>query len=64
MGCDIISKQYPNTTPNAKAYYNLISLMLSSQTKDEITFNTMKYLIDVKGLSIRTILDTNVNKLN
>ena len=38
--------------------------MLSSQTKDEVTHSTVKYLINEKNLSIQTIMDTSEKDLN
>lgn len=61
MGAGCI--QDPNADDNERAYQTLIGLMLSSQTKDEVTSATMKKLID-NGLSIPMIMDIKDSELN
>jgi len=53
MGSEKITET--NVDPNIFRYQTLISLMLSSQTKDEITSSAMKNLINY-GLTIENIL--------
>jgi len=38
--------------------------MLSSQTKDEITHSTLRYLVESKNLSIELIMKTEEEDLN
>ena len=54
MGCEAINE---NVDEDTRAYQTLISLMLSSQTKDTVNFATMEKLRR-HGLSVRQILDT------
>ncbi len=51
-------------TENEQAFQTLVGLMLSSQTKDEVTSATMNYLIKEKGLSIDMIMKTSEKDLN
>ncbi|XP_066903113.1 endonuclease III-like protein 1 [Halyomorpha halys] len=54
MGCDV---NYDlNLTPEVRRYHVLVSLMLSSQTKDEVNFAAMQRLRD-HGLTVDSILD-------
>jgi endonuclease III len=46
LGCDQLS--YESKKTNNAAYHKLIGLMLSPQTKDEITHTTLRYLIEEK----------------
>ena len=43
MGCSKLAD--PNATENEKNYHSLIGLMLSAQTKDEVTAATTRFLI-------------------
>lgn len=54
----------PKVNPNEYAYQTLIGLMLSAQTKDEVTHSTMKYLINQQQLSIHKIIQTPELELN
>lgn len=49
---------------NEQAFHTLVGLMLSSQTKDEVTSATMKLLVKDKGLSIDMVLKTSEKDLN
>ena len=49
---------------NLRAYHSLVGLMLSAQTKDEVTHATTRFLIEEKNLSIPTILKTKESDLN
>jgi len=40
-GCDVISSQDPNLPEKVKRYHVLVSLMLSAQTKDQVTAAAM-----------------------
>eukprot|EP01080_Neovahlkampfia_damariscottae_P010331 gene10331-2747_t len=60
MGAECISEK--NVEPNVFRFQTLISLMLSSQTKDEITSAAMKKLIN-HGLTIENILKLDKNEL-
>ena len=64
LGCEEISKTYDEAGKNLQAYHALVGLMLSAQTKDEVTFATSRYLIEEKGLSIENILKTKESDLN
>uniref|UniRef100_A0A6A7G4I1 Endonuclease III homolog n=2 Tax=Hirondellea gigas TaxID=1518452 RepID=A0A6A7G4I1_9CRUS len=46
-----------NAPPKVRRFQVLVSLMLSSQTKDEITFNAMQRLRE-HGLTVENLLDT------
>jgi endonuclease-3 len=50
LGASSLVKSYDDV--NLKAYHTLIGLMLSSQTKDEVTHSTLRYLVEEKKLSI------------
>lgn len=54
MGCEAINE---SAEPETRAYQTLISLMLSSQTKDTVNFATMEKL-RAHGLSVASILAT------
>jgi endonuclease-3 len=43
MGARTLSD--PKASDNEQAFHTLVGLMLSSQTKDEVTSATMKYLV-------------------
>lgn len=45
-------------------YHTLVSLMLSAQTKDEVTHATTQYLVREKNLSVATIVNTDTADLN
>ena len=62
MGCDQEHKK--KASKEDKAYHTLISLMLSAQTKDEVTHATTNYLVNEKNLSVKTILATKESDLN
>ena len=62
MGCGVDKK--PDASKEDKAYHTLISLMLSAQTKDEVTHATTKSLVDEHNLSVKVIMDTPVTTLN
>ena len=64
LGCDELSKEYDSFTANNKAYHSLVGLMLSAQTKDEVTFSTLRYLVEEKSLSIDKIMKTSEQDLN
>ena len=54
MGCGIPIK--PNIPKEVQNYRTLISLMLSSQTKDEVTFSTLKSLVELHDLSVDVVM--------
>ena len=54
MGCEAINQ---SADPETQAYQTLISLMLSSQTKDTVNFATMEKL-RAHGLTVANILQT------
>ncbi|CAH1388421.1 unnamed protein product [Nezara viridula] len=60
MGCDVNNDL--NLTPEVRRYQVLISLMLSSQTKDEVNFAAMERLRD-HGLTVDNILNTDDDTL-
>ncbi|GAB1598292.1 endonuclease III-like protein 1 [Argonauta hians] len=60
MGCDTISDR--TSKPEVFRYQVLLSLMLSSQTKDEVTSAAMMRLRE-HGCNVKNILETNDNKL-
>ncbi|XP_078611877.1 endonuclease III-like protein 1 [Branchiostoma floridae x Branchiostoma japonicum] len=60
MGCQTCPDK--DAPPEVKRYHALISLMLSSQTKDQMTSAAMKRLID-HGLTVDNILKTSDQKL-
>ena len=64
LGAGQISKSYDTDDENLKVYHILIGLMLSSQTKDEVTFATSRYLIEKKNLSIETIMKAKESEVN
>lgn len=49
---------------NERAFQTLVGLMLSSQTKDEVTSATMKVLVHERGLSIDMISKIGEGELN
>ena len=59
MGCDKLADS--KAEPHVQKYQCLIALMLSSQTKDEITSNAMKKLKEY-GLNVENINDTDQEK--
>ena len=62
MGC---GQEYAKkVSKEDAAYHTLISLMLSAQTKDEVTHATTEYLVTEKNLSVKTILKTKTQDLN
>ena len=62
MGCGIhIDASLPKTTLD---YHTLISLMMSSQTKDQVTHATLKSLVLDHNLSVETISNTPEATLN
>ena len=64
MGCDELSLKKDKKSLNQRAYHKLVELMLSAQTKDEVTLATTRYLIEEQNLSIETILKTEEKVLN
>ena len=62
MGCDQVHQEKASKAD--KAYHTLVSLMLSAQTKDEVTFATTQYLVKEKNLSVETIVKTETSELN
>ena len=54
MGCEQIHDK--KASKDNQAYHTLISLMLSAQTKDEVTYSTTMFLVHEKNLSVQTIL--------
>ncbi|XP_078691665.1 endonuclease III-like protein 1 [Branchiostoma floridae x Branchiostoma belcheri] len=60
MGCQTCPDK--DASPKVKRYHALISLMLSSQTKDQMTSAAMKRLIE-HGLTVDNILKTSDQKL-
>ena len=63
MGCEV-QKKNDGYSKDDKAYHVLISLMLSAQTKDEVTHATTQYMVDNHNLSVKTILKTPEKTLN
>lgn len=62
MGC---GQEYAKkVSKEDAAYHTLVSLMLSAQTKDEVTHATTEYLVTEKNLSVKTILKTKTQDLN
>lgn len=57
MGCDTLSSIETLSDPKIKRYHSLIALMLSSQTKDEITAKAVMELQKLP-LDVETILKT------
>ncbi|XP_059051534.1 endonuclease III-like protein 1 [Achroia grisella] len=60
MGCDMSMDE--NAPPEVYRYQSLISLMLSSQTKDQVTFGAMLRLRE-KGLTVDNILNMSEEEL-
>lgn len=60
MGCHM--SMDPTASPETYRYQCLISLMLSSQTKDQVTFAAMKRLRD-RGLTVDNILNMSDEEL-
>ena len=60
MGCEAINE---SAEPDTRAYQTLISLMLSSQTKDTVNAATMEKL-RAHGLSVKNILKTDDDTLH
>ena len=56
MGCGVPIK--PNLPKEVQNYHTLVSLMMSSQTKDEVTFSTLKSLVEDHDLSVDVVLST------
>ena len=63
MGCDSLANTNPNLSPESKRFCVLVSLMLSSQTKDEVTAKAMSKLEKIP-LTVDNILDTNEEKIS
>ena len=63
-GSKELIKDHDKYTANEKAFHMLVCLMLSAQTKDEVTHATLRYLVEQKKLSIATILKTDEKELN
>ncbi|ESO10401.1 hypothetical protein HELRODRAFT_158200 [Helobdella robusta] len=55
LGCDKLSDD--NAPPKVQRYQNLLALMLSSQTKDQITAGAMKKLIG-HGCTVENVINT------
>lgn len=64
LGCEELVRDYDKNSANEKAYHQLVGLMLSAQTKDEVTHSTLRFLVEHKDLSIETILKTKESDLN
>ena len=64
LGASHLVAQFDNLTQNESAYCCLIGHMLSAQTKDEITYETLRFMMEKKNLSIETILKTEESVLN
>ena len=64
LGCEELSRNYDRFPEKEKVYHNLVGLMLSSQTKDEVTHATLRYLVDVKSLTMDVIMNTKESDLN
>ena len=62
MGCD--QEHDAKASEDDKAYHTLISLMLSAQTKDEVTHATTQFMVREKNLSVATIIKTDEKTLN
>lgn len=62
MGCGVEKKK--KATQDEKNYHILISLMLSAQTKDEVTHAATKYMVDEHDLSVDVIMKTPEQTLN
>ena len=62
MGCDQVHDKKANKED--MKYHTLVSLMLSAQTKDEVTHATTQYLVREKNLSVATIVQTETEDLN
>lgn len=62
MGCDQVHEEKASKAD--RAYHTLVSLMLSAQTKDEVTHATTDFLVREKNLSVKTIVKTNTDDLN
>jgi len=60
MGCERAHDE--NAEPKVQRFQCLVSLMLSSQTKDEVNFAAMTRLKD-HGLTVENLLQTNDDKL-
>ncbi|CAG4937238.1 unnamed protein product [Parnassius apollo] len=60
MGCHMTMDE--NAPPKVIRYQTLISLMLSSQTKDQVTFAAMKRLKE-RGLTVDNVLDMSDDEL-
>ena len=57
MGCDSLSNLDPTLSPKTKRFHTLVSLMLSAQTKDEVTAKATIELAKLP-LNVDTILKT------
>jgi endonuclease III len=62
MGCGVELKK--DVSKEDRAFHTLISLMLSAQTKDEVTHATTKTLVNDHNLSVQTIINTSESTLN
>jgi endonuclease-3 len=64
MGCE--SSANPNASPKDQRLQTLIALMLSSQTKDQVTFAAIQTLESTLpgGLCLQALLDVDAERLN
>lgn len=62
VGCEALTDR-ENYPPDVARYHCLTSLMLSSQTKDEVTAEAMTNL-KAHGLTIENIMNTEESKIN
>ena len=62
MGCDQVHRK--KASKEDQAYHTLISLMLSAQTKKEVTHATTSFLVNEKNLSVKTIIKTKESDLS
>ena len=61
-GCDVISSQDPDVPEKVKRYHVLVSLMLSAQTKDQVTAAAMLNLYKLP-LTVDTFIATDTQVL-
>ncbi|KAM7535345.1 hypothetical protein Aperf_G00000100354 [Anoplocephala perfoliata] len=61
MGCDMLAKK--NADPKTFRLQVLLGLMLSSQTKDELTSSTMAKLIENDVANVKTLKDIHESEL-
>jgi endonuclease-3 len=62
MGCGIAIQ--PKLPKDVIDYHTLVSLMMSAQTKDEVTYATLKYMVDEHNLSVEVVQETEEATLN